>query len=653
MAISKMKKVTILSSKSNERPLMKLMQNLQNIEIISSIKDLSEEDDALLRSIQVSESDGSKEEREQLEKLLAYVQTCVAYLMPHIPKKNHALQTEQTLVEFEDTIQRQQVEALVGKIRDIQHKENQLTEEREELKAKELIYEKWQSLDTNPQAVHDLSYTTTAMGDFSLSVKTPLLKELAELPTVKVQLVYESQTRGYLLVVFLREQTNFVTELLNKHSFNWLNYQEDQSPKMIYQETQKKLAQLANEKEMINAELKMFEVELRDLKKAEEALLSQIERAEASRWLGIFGRFLVIRGWIQADRVDQFDRQIEGISNSQQPVVVVYEEAKKGQEVPTALKNNALVRPFEMITEMYSLPKYGELDPTPLLTPFYLVFFGMMVADVGYGVLMLLATTLIKKLSLVRRSGRTFMDLLQILSVPVMLWGLIYGSFFGASLPFHLLSTTEDMNMILIISVIFGFIQLLVGLMINGFQLVKKKEYLKSISEGFAWQGILISVVMLVIANIVYKNQLLSTIGIGSFVLCALLIIFIPMILNSSKGKGLAQGAYAFYGITGYIGDLVSYTRLMALGISGGSIAGAFNMLVGFMPPIARFSVGLVLLVLLHALNIFLSLLSAYVHGARLQYVEYFGKFFQGGGKKFTPLKPKEKYLDFKVNDKN
>ncbi len=98
--------------------------------------------------------------------------------------------------------------------------------------------------------------------------------------------------------------------------------------------------------------------------------------------------------------------------------------------------------------------------------------------------------------------------------------------------------------------------------------------------------------------------------------------------------------------MTGYVGDLVSYTRLMALGIAGGSIASAFNMLVEFMPPVARFSVGILLLIVLHALNIFLSLLGAYVHGARLQYVEFFGKFYTGGGRAFNPLKTKEKYVN-------
>ena len=132
---------------------------------------------------------------------------------------------------------------------------------------------------------------------------------------------------------------------------------------------------------------------------------------------------------------------------------------------------------------------------------------------------------------------------------------------------------------------------------------------------------------------------------------CAFLVLLIPMIQSKSKVGGFFSGLYELYGVTGYIGDFVSYSRLMALGISGGSIAMAFNMLVATMPTAARYSVGILLLVALHALNIFLSMLGAYVHAARLQYVEFFGKFYEGGGRPFQTFKTAEKYIN--VDEKN
>lgn len=120
---------------------------------------------------------------------------------------------------------------------------------------------------------------------------------------------------------------------------------------------------------------------------------------------------------------------------------------------------------------------------------------------------------------------------------------------------------------------------------------------------------------------------------------------------SKNKLVGFGSGLYSLYGITGYVGDLVSYTRLMALGIAGGSIAQAFNLIIDLLPPIAKFTVGILLFALLHSINIFLSFLSAYVHGARLQYVEFFGKFYQGGGRALQPLKTYEKYIYLKKRE--
>jgi V/A-type H+-transporting ATPase subunit I len=156
----------------------------------------------------------------------------------------------------------------------------------------------------------------------------------------------------------------------------------------------------------------------------------------------------------------------------------------------------------------------------------------------------------------------------------------------------------------------------------------------------------MIGAVVAGLGKMILDSQALFKIGVGLAIASALLVVVTPMMQSKSKIKGLAKGAYDLYGISGYIGDLVSYTRLMALGISGGSIAAAFNMLVSYMPPVARFTVGILLMVALHGLNIFLSLLSAYVHGARLQYVEFFGKFYEGGGRAFRPLKTEEKYIN-------
>jgi len=137
-------------------------------------------------------------------------------------------------------------------------------------------------------------------------------------------------------------------------------------------------------------------------------------------------------------------------------------------------------------------------------------------------------------------------------------------------------------------------------------------------------------------------------VGAGLCVLAALGIVFIPMITNRSKMKGLAKGLYALYGVSSYVGDLVSYTRLMALGVAGASIAMAFNTILAYLPLLVRVTVGVLLAIALHGLNMFLSMLGAYVHGLRLQFVEFFSKFFSGGGRKFRPFGASNRHVTVK-----
>ena len=647
MAISKMEKVTIISPKCEEEKILRIMQDLQNIEMVDSVTELNNQYQT--KQFDVINLDENRQKEEELNQLQSRIQKALNYLSVHISKATELLNETQTFSEFEKELDFETIQDLLNQVNNWQKKEKAITDEIDEIRVEIENLRQWQYLTINPNETKESKYLRSVLVDFSLTVKETLLEKVEEFSTL-FEVVYESQSRQYAFIVFLEKDEELMKELVSTYGLNVMDYAYDQAPKEVFESLETRLVTLKNEKEEMIKQVSTQHQMVNPLKMAEESVLAEIDRIHVKEMLAEYKDLTVIRGWIESDRAESFEKNVRAQLTSELPVLMTFDETTQTEDVPTALKNNKLVKPFESLTEMYSLPKYGELDPTPLLTPFYMVFCGMMVADVGYGLLMLVGTLLLSKKKTLRRGVRNFISLFKILSVPVMIWGLIYGSFFGLSLPFHVLSPTEDMNSILILSVCFGMIQLLVGLLINGIQLVKKKDYLKSVSESFAWQGILIGAVLLVLGNIVLKNEGLKNAGLILFVISSVLIILVPMITNKSKGKGLAQGVYSFYGITGYIGDLVSYTRLMALGISGGSIAGAFNMLVGFMPPVAKFTVGIALIIVLHALNIFLSLLSAYVHGARLQYVEYFGKFFQGGGRKFSPFKPKEKHIDFKVD---
>ena len=320
--------------------------------------------------------------------------------------------------------------------------------------------------------------------------------------------------------------------------------------------------------------------------------------------------------------------------------------------MPIKLSNHKLSRTFESVTEMYSYPKYNEVDPTPLLVPFYLVFFGMMVADAGYGIVMLIVAFCAMKFIKLTKKNEDFARFFFYLSFPTIFFGLIYGSFFGDAVKIPgLIDPSRDINTILGMSIVLGVIQIFFGLGIKAYVLIKDGKKKDAFYDVGAWIITLVSIGLLAGSIMLKWPSIMKYISIGGLIVGAVIIVLTGGRTEKTKGAQIGQGLYALYGITGYVSDLVSYTRLMALGLAGGSIAGALNMLIAQLPQgIVAIIIGPIIFVLAHIFNLLLGLLGAYVHTARLQYVEYFSKFYEGGGKPFTPFKSSERYINLKNN---
>jgi V/A-type H+-transporting ATPase subunit I len=656
MAVSKMEKMTLIAAAKDEGRILQLLQGLQTVEI-KHVFHSKEEAQQIKAAYPFLLSEQPETNLRHYENLLRELQAALLCMkrfstkLPKVKRKNCTL--EELEAEFDEALLTEEL----AKINQLQSALSALQQEHQQLAEDEANLIKWQYLDVVPQTF-SLKSARVLSGSINVANQAAFLEQLQQAETIYVEEFYQTTHDVYLVLIYLEEQAHWLHTVLEKFSFQQLEYPYERLPKEEYRLTQERYQSLGEQEKNIKAQLTTYQGLYESFCLAEEVLLAIIHREKAKKYLLSASAFFVLQAWLPTEEKNSVIQKVTQ-NLPQEKVYLTFEEPTAVDietDIPIQLKNTALVKPFEMLTEMYSLPKYKEIDPTPAMTPFYLVFFGMMVADIGYGLIMLIAAAVALKAFVLPRSMKRFAKFFFILSVPTIIWGFIYSSFFGAalpktflgfSLPFPILSTTEDVNTILIMSVIFGFIQLFVGLIIYGVQLTKQKQYLESLHSSFAWQGMLTGIALIVLAKFVLAdNQLVFLIGTGLVSIAAVAIVVIPMIQSTSKLKGIAKGLYNLYGLTGYIGDLVSYTRLMALGIAGGSIASAFNMLVEFMPPVARFSIGLVLLVALHALNIFLSLLSAYVHGARLQYVEFFGKFYAGGGRAFAPLRTEEKYVN-------
>ena len=338
--------------------------------------------------------------------------------------------------------------------------------------------------------------------------------------------------------------------------------------------------------------------------------------------------------------------------------VVIEAEDADETLAPVKLKNNAFSSPAETLVEMYSLPGSTDIDPTPLTGFFYYLFFGMMFSDAGYGLLMILATTLILKKAKPSSSMKQSMKLFRYCGISTFIWGLIYGSFFGdiitvvsdrffghkITLPALLDPMNGDAVLLLIISLLLGLAEIIAGLCAKFATCMKNGDKAGAFFDAGLWITTLLGIGVMAAGFTVFAP--IKTVGI-----VLTLASVAGLILTQGRDKKnpimrLFSGIASLYDITGYVSDLLSFSRLMALGLTTSAMSAVFNMLAGMGGrTVGGFIMLLIIFPVGHAVNFGLNVLGAYVHTLRLQYVELFSKFYEGGGRKFKTFSLGSKYV--------
>ena len=639
----------LIAPTDKQNDLLDAIQELQSLEVTSleQAKELFTEESIALQEADAEGINALQQKFEGIHAAITFVQK--NQKQPSLIQKLKTPKEQFTLSELQNEVQSWDADALVEHVESIRTTLRKKDEKLKELREKEALLRKWSVLDFYPKDIFKHPYTKTKMGTIPQATDNAYLEGLKQSELISVHEVYHTREEIGLLVTYPRKAQQAAKEELAKAHFSIVWYAFEEAPSVELEKNLKAQQAVVEAKKKVLDDLQEEKDLLRKLQLSAEVTYNELQKEQAKNGLVNGQHVFVLQGWLTTKAVDDVEVQLKEKLGEGEYVFLPLEIAEEEyEEVPTVLENNAFLKPFENLTEMYGLPKYGELDPTPYTAPFYLVFFGMMAADLGYGALLWLGTFIMLKFFHFDKGMNRNLKFFHLLSYPVMIWGIIFGSAFGADLPFQPLSLSKDLITIMILSIIFGVIQIMVGLSLGAYSNLKKKAYVDAYTSHLGWLAIITGIILYVLGSMVLNISWIATIGSSIAIIAAVAIVVVTVLSSENKWGGLASGLYNLYGISGYVADVVSYTRLMALAVSGGSIASAFNMLVGFLPPIARFTAGIFLIVALQGLNIFLSFLGAYVHGLRLQFVEFFGKFYDGGGRALKPFKTYEKYVDIK-----
>lgn len=487
-----------------------------------------------------------------------------------------------------------------------------------------------------PPGQHETRYTCLLLGSVSLSDES--LKEANNEPPAVFDVLEQDENHAYISVVCLKADREAVLSLPQMRSFRPLTgFDGDKTVRQALLDRQKELEQVKAARQERQSALVEQAGCLTEFEELYDYMLSQREKKAAEQRLADSRTAFFLQGWIPRNKVGDLRR---GLTETVTAVVVETEAPTRDDEPPVLLHNNRFVTPFEAVTELYSLPSPRELDPTPVMAIFYFVFFGMMLSDAGYGIVLAAVCGLLLLRGHFQGTTAKLIKMIFLGSLSTIFWGVMFGGWFGdllSGLPFFApvwFNPLENPMKLLIWSFVFGAVHLMAGMAMQARLLIRSGHVWDALWDVGLWY-------------VLFGGLLLWFLGYGASVA---LVGAAGLVLTQGRReqgwlKRLGVGLLSLYDITGYVSDILSYSRLLALGLATGVIGQVVNTMAGLG---GSGALGIIMLILIlplgHGFNIAINTLGAYVHAARLQYVEFFGKFYSGGGRAFLPLRRKTRY---------
>lgn len=653
MAVIEMKKVSLIGMRRDKEGILKLIQSIGNLEIIDIEEQRVEEDKDGSTLLPHVDSRPMEELESQLSKIGLVLELLNKY--KPIKKGMFDMKPQVTIHDLSRALSSRE-KILKAATKCIDHEEGLSDISVKENRLKNLIsqMEPLQALDIPIEKLKDTDTTRVFLGTVN-KASTGRFKDaigrLEDMPLVMRELG-ETREDTCIFIIYHISIEDELRAILNEFSFLKLSLSGlSGTPKSIINNSESELTSLWKLREDTEKSIAEFSDFREDFELLYDALLVEMDRFKAVEKLGETQSTFLLRGWVPERYSKGF---VSSLTEKFEDTYIELSDPEPDEDFPVALDNPSFVSPFEMVTDLYSTPNPRELDPNSVMAPFYAIFFGLMMGDAGYGLIMALGTYWFLKKLKPKGGTKKLVSVIFIGSIFTFIWGAIFGGWFGNAgellgvNPIWFNPAEEPIKM-LIVCFGLGIIHVFAGIGVKAYVNIKEGRILDAIFDQGLWYVFYIGLILWLAGGMAGLEPIFSKTG---------------MIMSIVGGTGLVltqgrekknifakffSGLLSLYDVTGFLSDILSYSRLFALALTTGVIGTVMNQL-GLMVATSWYGwiIAMVIFAIGHTFNIAINVLGTFVHTSRLQYIEFYGKFYQGGGRSFKPLNMKTKYGDLK-----
>ncbi|MBP3758544.1 MAG: V-type ATP synthase subunit I [Firmicutes bacterium] len=652
MSIVKMQKVSVIGLDKIKGRLIARMMDLEAVELTDQTEKLSEEFWSE-NTIQ----DGAQDQVTYFEGKIAHASQALDIIDQYGELKNPLFKTRRIITREEaDSIPSKEIETedIIAKLISLNDELRSKRDEINRLDVDSIMLVPWTAYDV-PLDQSSTETVTTIMGVLPVAYEVNKAEEAVKVVTERyvMKQVNEDKAMRYLAFLIPKDSEQEVQQALKDEGFQPLELQrfEGTVTENIQKNSQKRL-KLQEEIDSILSEIKELAAEKPHIEDYHDILTIELDKKKTRSKLLKTKKTFYMEGWVPEGKIEQVRELLDA-----NDCYYEFRDPEEGEEVPVLLKNSKFVKPIEAVTEMYSLPAYGTIDPTSIFSIWYILFFGLMFSDAGYGLLMIIVCSVVlKKYNLEGTMYKMLKGFLYC-GVSTFFWGAMFGSWFGdlvsvVSSTFFgkeiaikpiLFDPLSNPMPLLIASIALGVAHLFLALGIAGYKLLKQGKLFDFICDIVLWYATVAGLILWLAGSAIGPTAT----TIGKYVS---IIAIVGLALTGGrdrKGFGKVIGGFSnVYDITSWLSDIMSYARIMALGLATGAIAQVVNTIGTLAGGGVKGAILFIFVFLLgHTLNFGINVIGAFIHSARLQFVEFFGKFYEDGGEPFAPLKKNTKYI--------